>query len=179
MGQNTQNVYKMNVYKTLWLLSWEWMRLRIGKWFTLHAPAPIYDCHIVPYLPTIKSLTVPTIPRSCLSSIDNGGSGALVVFWTIFAPELSSIDNGPGAFFTLLRTKSPPITAHLFFGGSGVLAHLDHFLVHFGATGGASGLGAPFLHKCDSGALLAHTPSRPSSILGRLWHTPQVAHRLY
>ena len=27
------------------------------------APAPIYDCHIVPYLPT-KSLTVPTIPRS-------------------------------------------------------------------------------------------------------------------
>ena len=29
------------------------------------APAPIYDCYIVPYLPT-KSLTVPTIPRSCL-----------------------------------------------------------------------------------------------------------------
>ena len=29
------------------------------------APAPIYDCHIVPYLPT-KSLTVPTIPRSYL-----------------------------------------------------------------------------------------------------------------
>ena len=46
---------------------------------------------------------------------------------------------------------------------------LDQQMVHFGATGGAS-----FLHRgC---ALLAHTPSRPSSILA---HTPQVAHRLY
>ena len=146
-----------------------------------------------------------------VSSIDNGGSGPLVVFWTIFwyilAQQGENLAWEPRfcTRATLAHFWRPPTRA--------VLDHLDHFLVHFGATGGAFGLGAPFLYQgrlwrtwtkkwsilaqqgeplawehrfCTRAppivytrATLAHTPSRPSPILGRLWRTPQVAHRLY
>ena len=79
------------------------------------------------------------------SSIDNGGSGALVVFldhfWTtvVHAPELSSIDNGgsgplgPGAFFTLLRALSPLLQPiFILWGARGVLAHLLFFGLFWG-----------------------------------------------
>ena len=87
------------------------------------------------------------------SSIDNGGSGPLVVFWTIFWYILAQQgENLAWEPFLLFRGLRAPL---LFFGGLGgfwttccLLVHfggLDQQMVHFGATGGTFGLGAPFL----------------------------------
>ena len=110
-----------------------------------------------------------------------GGSGPLVVFWTIFwyilAQQGETLAWEP-RFCT--RGDSGALLAHrplFILGGSGPLG--PFFGPFWRNRGSLYSLGAPFVHQGDSGALLAHTPSRPSSILGRLWRTPQVAHRLY
>ena len=68
---------------------------------------------------------------------------------------LDHLDQEP--FFTLLRALSPLLQPiFILLGARGFwrtccfLDHfggLDHLLVHFGATGGAFGLGAPFLYQ--------------------------------